>query len=301
MKTSKILILVAVALLVFGSAGFFAYELFLKPYGCHFPHLFHSKTKTVATAPTPDPGLAGFDAAVALQNAGKLLEAQTAWQLWVQAHPDSPKQREAIASLGTVNMQLLCSAASTANKESYTVVKGDSLARIASRQKSNAELIQRVNGLPNINLQIGEVLLIPQLQISIDIDPAAHLLTLRDHDQFLKSYVLLAAPTESSSKDPVTTAVVDKIAMSDGGKRAAFGDKKYLTSERAIILRSSGNIVTAPAENLTASTNEEATSTKAEGSSNKDPQVMPAGYVLSATDINEIFPFVTKGTAVTVH
>ena len=110
-----------------------------------------------------------------------------------------------------------------------------------------------------------------------------------------------AAPTESSSKDPVTTAVVDKIAMSDGGKRAAFGDKKYLTSERAIILRSSGNIVTAPAENLTASTNEEATSTKAEGSSNKDPQVMPAGYVLSATDINEIFPFVTKGTAVTVH
>ena len=301
MKTSKIFILAAVALLVFGSAGFFAYELFLKPYGCNLPHLFHSKTKTVSAAPTPDPGLAGFDAAVALQNAGKLLEAQTAWQSWMQGHPESPKQAEAIASLGNVNMQLLCSAASTANKESYTVVKGDSLARIASRQKSNAELIQRVNGLPNINLQIGEILLIPQLQISIDIDRQAHLLTLRDHDQFLKSYSLLAAPITASSKDPITTAVVDKIAMSDAGKRTAFGDKKYRESERTIILRSSGNIVSAPAETPTASMSKSPTSTNATASSTAAPQAMPAGYVLSGTDVNEIFPFVTKGTSVTVH
>ncbi|MFI0347793.1 MAG: LysM peptidoglycan-binding domain-containing protein [Chthoniobacterales bacterium] len=302
MKTSKILILLGVALLVFGSAAFCGYELFLKPYGIGYNshRFFHKKTETpTIVAPAPDPSLAAFDAAVALQNLGKLMEAQTSWQTWLQAYPDSSKRSAAMAALGKINMELLCSASSTANKDCYTVIKGDSLARIASRQKSSAELIQHVNRLPNINLQIGELLLIPRLQISIDIDRNAHLLTLLDHDQFLKNYTLLSTPDTGPSKTPITTNIVDKTAMV-GGKRAAFGDKKYLESERTIILRSSGNIVTAPAT-MRAASSSAITSTNAEASSTSASQGMPSGYVLSATDINEIFPFVGKETPVTIH
>lgn len=306
MRTSKILILIALALVIFGSAAFFGYVLFLKPSGYS---IFHRKTDSMnpVVAPTPDPGIAGFDAAVALQNSGKLIEAQTAWLSWLENYSKSPKQPEAVAFLGKLNMDILCSVASPSNKESYTVVRGDSLARIASRQKSDAELIYSINRLPNINLQIGEVLLIPKLEISVDIDHEAHLLTLRNHDQFLKSYTLLGAPSAGSSKNPIQTIVIDKLAINEG-KRAAFGTKKYADSERTIILRSAGNIVTAPVKEV-ASTKEGPTHTPAntnnEVLSNQPYTVatreLPSGYVLSAADINEIYPLISKSTPVTIH
>ena len=315
MRPSKIAILAAVGLLVFGSAGFFGYSLFLKPYASH-KSFFHHKTTAVAK-PTPDPSVDAFNAVVALQNTGKLLEAQTAWLAWLEAHPNSPKIAEAMVFLGKANMELLCSPSSMTNKERYTVIKGDSLDRIARKQKSNAELIQRINGLSNINLQIGQVLLIPQLKTSIDIDREATHLTLRDHDQFLKSYTLLSFPRVGSQKAPLETTILDRIAII-GNKRTAFGDKKYPLSEQMILLRSGGNIVTAPMEapstaaatapvvtnNTLSMTNTAAASSNtvtATTSTNAVAPVMPAGFVISPADMKEIFPFITKDTPVSIH
>jgi LysM repeat protein len=297
MRPSKILILFLVGFLVFGSAGFFAYKLFWKPYTntasqstCSLCSFF-KKAKSSATAlpsPTPDLSLKDLEAAFALQQAGKLFEAQQALQAWLQAYPSSVKKNEALSALGKINMEQLCSASSLADKESYTVIKGDSLDRIARKQKSNAELIQKVNALSGINLQIGEVLLIPQLQMSLDIDRQAGLLTLRNHGQFLKSYTLLAAPAAGPEQKPLETIIVDKMAM-NGAKRTAFGDKKYPESEQIILLRSAGNIVTAP------------TASSGGASESTNPVTMPAGFVLAPADMREIFPFTGKDTPVTVH
>lgn len=303
---SKVFILIAIAVIIFGPAAFFGYTLFLKPNGYTFTRLKQDPHAPVV-APTPDTGLEEFKAAFALQESGKKNEAKTAWQTWLQAFPQSPKKAEALAHLGKLNMEIICSPNSTDNKESYTVVRGDSLARIASRQKSDAELIQRINALPNINLQIGDVLLIPRLDISVDIDREAHTLTLNNHGQFLKSYTLLSNP--GPSKTPIQTVVVDKIAMNDG-KRAAFGSKKYDGSERTIILRSTVNIVTAPAEEVAKETRNNSTDTSTTTTNNTAASVspassatptMPIGYVLSATDIDEIYPFVTRETPVTIR
>ncbi len=287
MQSKKIFILIGVALFVFGSAGLATYLLFIKPYSSF--HFFHSKKAVVKAAPAPDQSETAFQSALALQNSGKLEEATTAWKAWLQAYPESKKAPEAVSNLGKVNLDLLHSPSVAGGKESYAVVKGDSLARIASKKKSNAELIQVVNGLPNINLQIGQELFIPQLNITVVLDREKKSLTLLNGDQFFKSYALLSAPPTTNSNE-TTTVIVDKVAMS-GNKRVAFGDKKYPASDRIIILRSSGNIVAAPAATASGIPTEGSTASTV---------AMPLGFVVSASDMSELFPLVNKAASVTV-
>ncbi|MBX9577687.1 MAG: LysM peptidoglycan-binding domain-containing protein [Chthoniobacterales bacterium] len=294
MRSSKIFILIGVAFVIFGSAALCAYLLFVKPYSSF--HLFHPKQAAVKAAPAPDQGETAFNAALALQNSGKPEEAITAWKAWLQAYPESKKASEGLANLGKANLDLLRSPSTAGGKESYIVVKGDSLDRIANKKKSNAELIQQVNSLPNINLQIGQELFIPQLQMTIVLDRAKKLLTLQNGDQFFKSYSLLSNPPATNAKE-TTTLIVEKVAM-NGNKRVAFGDKKYPASERIIILRSCGNIVAAPAETASA-----ATPAATDASTNAPaatPTAMPPGFVISTSDMSEIFPLVNKAACVTV-
>lgn len=297
MRASKIVTLLMVGLLVFGSAGFFGYTLFLKPYTTF--SLFSKKKGEVNPKKVIlDPSLAAFDAAVALQKAGKLAEAQAAWQTWLASYPEAPQKREALILLGKANMELLCSSATSDQKENYTVIKGDSLDRIARKQKSNPELIQRLNNLPNINLQIGEILFVPQLSTTLEIDRQTGLLILRNHDQFLKSYVLLSFPPVGPQPKPAqATTIVDRIATF-GNKRTAFGDKKYPDSERIILLRSCGNIVAAPALSPSPTA---APDTANISTTNAPTPAMPPGFVISTADMKEIFPFITKETPVTIH
>jgi hypothetical protein len=306
MRSSKILILLIIGLLVFGSVGIFGYVLFIKPYTNHTAFSFFKKrTSGTSKATITDPSQAGFQAAVELQNAGKLLEAQAAWLTWLANYPNTPRKKEALALLGKANMELLSSPPTEA-QENYTVVKGDSLDRIARKQKSNPELIQRLNHLPNINLQIGQVLFVPQLSTSLEIDRPLGIVILKNHDQFLKSYSLLSFPPKGSQKKPPqTTTIVDRIATS-GNKRTAFGDKKYPDSERIILLRSSGNIVAAPATPITpapttiAPSPNTSTNTVATADVTATTPAMPPGFVLSREDLIELFPFVTKETSVTI-
>lgn len=298
MRSFKIALLCIVGFFLFGSVGFFAYEVFWKPYGkplsCSF--LCSKKSGALTTPmPTLDPSVKDFENAMALQQAGKLLEAQQAWQAWLQAYPNAAKKKEVLEALGKINMEQLCSPSVSSGKEVYVVVKGDSLDRIAHKKKSNAELIQKVNGLSGINLQIGETLLIPQLQVSMEIDRPAGLLILRNNGVFFKSYPLLSMPPASGEQKPLETVIVEKIAMK-GNRRTAFGDKKYPESEQIILLRSAGSIVAtapkpAPEASASPSSTNATTSTEA----------VSVGFVLSTTDMREVFPFISRSTPVVIH
>ncbi|MBX9743295.1 MAG: LysM peptidoglycan-binding domain-containing protein [Chthoniobacterales bacterium] len=299
MRIFKIALLFIVGFCLFGSVGFFAYQVFWKPYGkslsCSF--LCRKKSNAPTTSlPVADPSLRDFESAVALQQEGKLLEAQQAWQSWLQTYPNSAKKKEVLDALGKINMEQLSSPSSAADKEVYTVIKGDSLDRIARKKKSNAELIQKINGLSGINLQIGETLLIPQLQISMEIDRQEGLLLLRNKGAFFKSYSLLSIPPGGSSEKPLETVIVDRIAM-NGNKRTAFGDKKYPESQQMILLRSAGNIVTATPKPPTTTAATSLSSTTAAASS----EAMPPGFVLAPTDMREVFLFVSQGTPVMIR
>jgi LysM repeat protein len=285
MKLFKFLTLLIIALLIFGAAGFFGYELFIKPSRAEK----QEKAKEAAApapTPTPDPSVPALQKLKALQDAGKLDEARDALAAWITAYPQSPLLTEARQRLGAINMSQLFQAGGT-NVVSYTVVKGDSLARIASKHQSNAELIQKANSLPNINLQIGEVLVIPNLKISLELDRAAKTATLLNNGLFLKQYSLLSVPYSSKTEN-ISSKVIDKIATA-GTKRVAFGDKSYPQSERSVFLAQAPPIV-APLPTPAAT-----------GTNTPTPPPLPGGYVLSSADLLEIFPLVSRNTPVTIH
>ena len=100
------------------------------------------------------------------------MAARDGLKTWIETHPNSPLLKDARNQLGQANMSLLFQPSSNPSVVIYTVLKGDSLAKIATKHKSNAELIQRANNLPGIGLQIGQQLVIPVLNQSLELDRA---------------------------------------------------------------------------------------------------------------------------------
>jgi len=77
MKLLKFLIVLGLAAAIFGTAGYFAYLLYYKP-----AKVEQAQAKAAAEAPPPTPppdySIPAFEKALALQKAGKLIEARDA-------------------------------------------------------------------------------------------------------------------------------------------------------------------------------------------------------------------------------
>lgn len=299
MRTFKFVTLLILGLLIFGTASFFAYELFVKP------NRTEKREKAAEAAapkgtPTPDPGVQELERLKGIRVSGKIVEASIGLKSWIDSHPQSPLLKDARRQLGTCNMALLFQPAENPSIVTYTVVKGDSLAKIAGKLHSNAELIQQANALPNINLQIGQQLVIPTVKLTLELNREAKTLTLTDNGAYLKEYALLSAPPAPKPPSNTASKVLDKVA-SAGSKRVAFGDKAYADSDRIIMMIGSPAIVgyktliekpkpSTPLTNATAVPTAETT-----------PAPMPGGYVLSMEDLLEIFPLVSRNTPVIIH
>jgi len=313
MKAFKTLTLLVLGLLIFGSAGFFAYEIFVKPARLEQRERT-AKAAAASSVPTPDPGAEELSRLESLLASGSTAQARDGLRAWVEKNIRSPLLDKGRRDLGAANMALLFQPVQTEGGTpagiTYTVVRGDSLARIAAKHQSNAELIQKANNLPNINLQIGEQLLIPTLKISLEIDRSAKTLTLMNNGAYLKEYALLSAPRAPAKPASITSKVLDKIATA-GTKRVAFGDKSYPGSERAILLVQSPAIVAIPGVGTNTNTTPaslpsptplpEHPVATGQPSTGQPQQQMPAGYVLSEEDLREIFPLVSRNTPVVIH
>lgn len=298
MKTFKFLILLALGLLIFGSAGFFGYELFLKPARLEKREKAAEANAPAAT-PTPDPGAPELTRLKALRQSGKTIEARDGLVAWKGNYPSSPLLSEAKKELGAANMSLLFQSTANPSIVTYTVIKGDSLAKIASRQHSNAELIQKANQLPNINLQIGQVLVIPALKPTLELDRTAKTITLLDNGAFVKEYALLSAPGGGKTPGNTNTKILEKVA-SVGTKRVAFGDKAYATAEKSILISQAPAIVSAPPSSAVPPA-ASAEGGVTPGSVTGTPAQLPGGYVLSSEDLQELFPLVSRNTPVIIH
>ncbi len=308
MRTFKLLTLLTLGVAIFGSAGYFGYALFIKPSRVEKREKAAAASAPAPT-PTPDPGIPEFQRLKSLQASGKIVEARDGWQVWIASNPKSRLLGQAKNQLGNANILLLFQPSANPSILTYTVVKGDSLAKIAGKQHSSAELIQKANQLPGINLQIGEQLLIPTLKISLELDRAAKTLTLFDNGVFLKEYPLLSAPSAPKSPTKISSKIIDKMATS-GGKRIAFGNKDYPSSNRMIILSQSPAITspeTPDTESNTTKTPSKApastspTGTTTNTTAQATPPPLPPGYVLSSEDLLELFPLVSRNTPVIIH
>lgn len=270
-RALTILVLTA---LIFGTAAYFSYELYWKPQKLDRLDKEAKAVAPVSVAPT-DYTLPAYEKAVQAQKSGGVAEGKAALTEFITNYPDSPNIPAAKKLLGDLNSRQFFSAADTTDKVLYTVASRDSLVKIASRHKSSAELIFRVNNLENINLKIGQQLAIPQLDVAVILNKKNHTITVNNKGQFFREYPIISYKAPPA---PAGAKVTDKFGLKDS-KRVPFGDKDYADCERVIMI-SGGATIRGAAEGAAAP---------------------PAGIIVSPDDVDEIFLLVSRGTPVTMQ
>ena len=273
----RALVLISLTAVILGGTAYFAYELYWKPRQLDLEDKREFRAGT--PSPPPDFSLPAFEKALAAQKSGDRDGARTALAEFIASYPESPNLAKAKSTLGDLNSETVFSSAILTDKTPYTVSHGDSLMKISSKTKTRAELIYRANNLDSINLQVGQQLLVPHLDIRMVVDRKAHTLTLYNKGAFFKEYKVMSVkmPGLPASK-PVETKVAENIALKDSN-RVAFGDKSYPEADRWVMLSTSAIAIRAQPEGAPA----------------------PAGIAVSPADLEEIFLLVSRGTPVTIN
>jgi LysM repeat protein len=276
----KWLFVLVLAIIIFGGAAWFGYNLFFKQEMA----VQKEQRGEVRAEPTPDISLPEFQAAAKLRQDGKLAEARDALAAFIQKYPTGLHVEEAKDLLGEVNIDILLSRYPSPEKEEYIVKPGDVLQRVANRVKSTPELIMRMNNLNGTMLRIGERLLVSHPEFSIVIQRKAKLIVLLNHGAFFKQYHVREEKLGPKQPPKVTTKVAETMAFRDG-KRVGFGTKEFVGSTRWIRLG-------APAYTIY--------SVPDTAHPNLDQPAPPQGLGLAATDANELSGLVNNRTPVTI-
>ncbi len=276
----KWLFVLVLAIIIFGGAAWFGYNLFFKQEMA----VQKEQRGEVRAEPTPDISLPEFQAAAKLRQDGKLAEARDALSAFIQKYPTGLHVEEAKDLLGEVNIDILLSRYPSPEKEEYIVKPGDVLQRVANRVKSTPELIMRMNNLNGTMLHIGERLLVSHPEFSIVIQRKAKLIVLLNHGAFFKQYHVREVKLGPKQPPKVSTKVAETMAFKDG-KRVGFGTKEFVGSTRWIRLG-------APAYTIY--------SVPDTARPNLDQPPPPQGLGLAATDVNDLSGLVNNRTPVTI-
>ena len=272
----KLLVVASLAIGVFGGGGFVAYRLFFKK-----PDPRGRNPNEPVVTPTPDPGIAMFNQAKREIASGDQNDAQKILLALVQSFPDSTRINEAKKLLGDLNISAFFSPEPGPDKTEYVVIRGDSIARIATKTKNPAELIFKANGLDSLTIQPGRKLIIPKGQFSLVVNTKKGDVTLMNNGIFFRWY----KPLELKLPTKVVLGQFkarEKIAWADG-VRVAFGEKKYLGSSRWIAINGSGITLYSETNPQTPNVQKPAT-----------------GIMLGPADMEELFALVVKDTPVIV-
>lgn len=143
---------------------------------------------------------AALSQAEALEAKGLLIDAKAAYEKVLNDHSDSPLAGDAQRKLGDINIRLLFSSIQTKDSTIYKVVPGDSIAAIARRFGTTAELIQKSNNI-TMTLRAGAVLKVSTAKFSILVDKSQNRLFLKNGEEIVKVY------TVSTGKDSSLTPI----------------------------------------------------------------------------------------------
>lgn len=268
------------AVVVFGGAAFFGYNLFLKPE----LRVRAEISGEIPPEPTPDVRRPEFEAAAKLRQEGKLTEAREAFTAFLQKYTRGPHTEDAKDLLGEINMTILLSKHPSPEKQEYIVKSGDVLARIATKMKSTPELIMRTNNLSGTMLRIGERLLVSHPEFSVLIQRKTQEVVLLNHGQFFKRYRVSTMKLPAMRQPKITTRVAETMAWKDG-KRVGFGSKDYVGSVRWIRLSAPGYVLFSAPE-------------PGQGDGGVPPP--ETGLGMAASDVEELSGLVNGKTAVTI-
>lgn len=272
----KWLFVLLLAVVIFGGAAFFSYDLFVKPEAS----MRAEKSGEIAATPPPDISLPEFQAAAKLRQDGKLGETRDALTLLLQKFPGGQHSEEAKDLLGEVNMQILLSDYPTPEKQEYIVRKGDVIARVAHKMKTTPELIMRINSLDSTMLRIGERLMISHPDFSLFVQRKALTVVLLNHGQFFKRYRILSVKLPPKPPPRVSTKVAEVMAWR-ANKRVGLGTREYRESTRWIRLAAPGHILFTDPPTT-------------------DVAPPPLGFGMARNDLEELSSLVNGTTAVTI-
>jgi hypothetical protein len=276
----KWLFALLLALVIFGSAAWFGYNLFVKEEIA----VKKEQRGEVPPAPTPDISLPEFQAAAKLRQDGKLTEARDALITFIQKYPTGLHVEGAKDLLGEVNIDIFLSRYPSPEKTEYVVQSGDVLVKIARKLKTTPELIMRMNNLSGTMLHIGEHLLVSHPDFSIVIQRKAKLVVLLNHGAFFKQYHVLEEKLSPKQPPKVATKVAEIMAWKDG-KRIGLGSKDYMSSTRWIRLGSAAYTLYSTADSA---------------HPNLTQPPPPVGLGLAASDVEELSSLVNNRTPVTI-
>jgi LysM repeat protein len=222
----KALFILLLACAIFGTAGYFTYELFVKP------KVELQREKDAPPTPSPaDPTLPELKKCLALKEKGQLIEARHALEDFLDRFPESSGLEQAREALGEVNTRIFLSPVPAPEKQIYIVKSGDVLNRVANRTKTTAELLMKANNLQGTMLRIGQKLYTSPANFSLVISRKRSKITLLNDGRFFKQYPVRQWPLalQQTKKGPVAKQagkVLEKIAWLDGN-RVIFSDKGY--------------------------------------------------------------------------
>lgn len=273
----KGLIILALAGAVFGAAGWFGYQLFIKPHQVPPEELVGGKP-----IPPPDPSLPEFEKAMKIKQARKPVEARAALEQFVENFPFSTKLAEARKALGEVNTDIFFSTIPAPEKIRYEVRSGDNLTKIINRFKTTGELLMRCNNLDDPRrLRVGQVLMVTQPDFTVLIDRKAHTVTLFNRGKFFKEYPAVSwhapVPKKGMEKVVIPAKVTHKTAWYNGAQ-VAFGSKEYSGSARWVDFSERGFTL------------------YTEGG-----QKPPAGIAMTPEDMEELSTLLGRGVPVTIR
>jgi len=277
----KWLLVLLLALIIFGGAAWFGYNSFVKEEMA----VKKEQRGEVTPAPAPDISLPEFQAAAQLRQEGKLAEARDALVAFIQKYPGGLHVEEAKDLLGEINVDILLSRYPSPEKTDYVVKSGDVLAKISRKLKTTPELIMRMNNMSGTMLHIGEHLLISHPDFSIVIQRKANLVVLLNHGAFFKQYHVREAKLSPKQPSKITAKVAETMAWKDG-KRVGLGSKDYISSTRWI--------------RLAGATAYTLYSMPDSAHPNLDQPPPPVGLGLGASDVEELSSLVNNRTPVTI-
>jgi hypothetical protein len=272
----KWLFVLLLAVIIFGGAAFFSYDLFVKPERT----MRAEQSGEVPSTPPPDVSLPEFQAAAQLRQDGKLAECRDALTLFLQKYPSGQHSEEAKDLLGEVNMQILMSDYPSPEKQEYIVKSGDVIARVANKMKTTSELIMRMNGLDSTMLRIGERLWISHPDFALFIQRKAQIVVLLNHGGFFKQYHITTVKLPAKQAARLNTKVAEVMAWRNG-KRVGLGTREYREAIHSVRLAQPGyTLYVDPPTN--------------------DVAPPPTGFGLAARDLDELSSLVNNKSAVTI-
>lgn len=282
----KALIILLVAVAVFGSAGYFTYRLFIQP-----EQALKQEKLLPPTPPPPDTTVPEFNKCVAIRKSGQLLQARDAFYAFIEQNPQSSKIEEAKNLLGDINTEIFLSPVAAPEKEVYIVKQGDVINRVAGKMKTTGEMIMRANHLTGSMLRIGQKLMVAPGEFSVVINRKQDKVIVLNKNRFFKQYPILGWPpalakkTDGKPTPPIAKQagkVTERIAWLNG-TRVTFADKGYNESTHWIQI------------NIGHCTLHSVADEKAEG---RPPG---GGIVLSPKALSELAALLKKGDPVTLE